>query len=102
MPPSIEKLRERLVGRGTETATTLETRVGNATQEVDTILSKPEIFQYRILNDNQHILMGRQMNQKNYNDDSSMPSQSVSQSRHIFEEDGQLEQLEQATTNQEE
>jgi len=45
---------------------------------------------------------GRQMNQKNYNDDSSMPSQSVSQSRHIFEEDGQLEQLEQATTNQEE
>ena len=52
MPPSIESLHERLVGRGTETETTLKTRVGNATKEVDLILEKPEIFQYRITNDN--------------------------------------------------
>ena len=30
LPPSIDSLRERLVGRGTETEETLKTRLGNA------------------------------------------------------------------------
>ena len=38
LPPSVESLKERLVGRGTETAETLQIRVGNATKEMESIL----------------------------------------------------------------
>ena len=41
-----------MVGRGTETAETLQTRVGNATKEMETILLEKETFQYRVTNDN--------------------------------------------------
>lgn len=52
LPPSVESLKERLVGRGTETAETLQTRVGNATKEMETILQEKETFEYRVTNDN--------------------------------------------------
>ena len=39
------------MGRGTETEETLKTRVGNANQELDVILEKTGIFQYRVTND---------------------------------------------------
>jgi len=51
LPPSIDSLKERLIGRGTETEQTLKTRIGNAQKEMDTILKESDIFQYRVTND---------------------------------------------------
>ena len=51
LPPSIDSLKERLIGRGTETEKTLKTRIGNAQKEMDTILKESDIFQYRVTND---------------------------------------------------
>ena len=51
LPPSIDNLRQRLLGRGTETEETLRTRLGNAQSEMDIIMGKGDIFQYRIIND---------------------------------------------------
>ena len=52
LPPSIEELRSRLEKRGTETAEKINTRVGNAQGEMDIIMGKPEVFQFRLTNDN--------------------------------------------------
>ena len=52
LPPSIEELRSRLEKRGTETQEKINTRVGNAQGEMDIIMGKPDVFQYRLTNDN--------------------------------------------------
>ena len=51
LPPSVDSLKQRLVGRGTETEETLKTRIGNATSELDQIMAQKDIFQYRVTND---------------------------------------------------
>ena len=47
MPPSVEVLRERLIGRGTDSMETIEKRVGKAEFEI----SKSEEFDFVIVND---------------------------------------------------
>lgn len=47
MPPSIEELRNRLEGRGTDTAETIEKRVAKADFEI----SKSEAFDHIVIND---------------------------------------------------
>ena len=47
MPPSIEVLRQRLIGRGTDSMETIEKRVGKAEFEI----SKSEEFDFVIVND---------------------------------------------------
>ena len=47
MPPSVEALRERLVGRGTDSAETIEKRVAKAEFEI----SKAEQFDCVVVND---------------------------------------------------
>jgi len=44
MPPSIDSLKQRLLGRGTETEETLRTRIGNAQQEMDIITGQTDVF----------------------------------------------------------
>lgn len=46
-PPSLEVLRQRLVGRGTETAESLEIRTAAARQE----LAARDLFDYEVIND---------------------------------------------------
>ena len=48
MPPSIEALRERLVGRGTDAPETIERRVAKAEYEI----SFADRFDYILVNDN--------------------------------------------------
>lgn len=47
MPPSIQELRRRLVGRGTDSAEVIEKRIAKAEFE----LSKAEEFDFKIIND---------------------------------------------------
>ena len=47
MPPSVEVLRERLIGRGTDSAETIEKRVAKAAFEI----SKADVFDYIVIND---------------------------------------------------
>ena len=47
MPPSVEVLRERLIGRGTDSAETIEKRVAKAEFEI----SKAEEFDNIVIND---------------------------------------------------
>ena len=47
MPPSIEVLRERLIGRGTDSAETIEKRVAKAAFEI----SKADEFDNIVIND---------------------------------------------------
>jgi guanylate kinase len=47
MPPSIEELRNRLVGRGTDSAETIEKRVAKADFEI----SKAPEFDHVVIND---------------------------------------------------
>ena len=47
MPPSVEVLRERLIGRGTDSMETIEKRVAKAEFEI----SKSEHFDHVIVND---------------------------------------------------
>ena len=47
MPPSVEVLRERLIGRGTDSAETIEKRVAKAEFEI----SKAEEFDNIVVND---------------------------------------------------
>lgn len=47
MPPSVEVLRERLIGRGTDSIETIEKRVAKAEFEI----SKAEAFDYVVIND---------------------------------------------------
>ena len=51
VPPSIESLRQRLEKRGSETAQTLATRLGNAPGELKLIVETKDIFRYIIVND---------------------------------------------------
>lgn len=51
LPPSTESLKERLVLRGTETPTKIETRIANADGEFRTIMANKHIFNYRIINE---------------------------------------------------
>ncbi len=48
LPPNIEALRERLIGRGTETMDVIEKRVGEAANEIEKAYS----YDYVIVNDN--------------------------------------------------
>lgn len=48
MPPSIEELRRRLVGRGTDNEATIEKRIDKATFEI----SKAPDFDFTVINDN--------------------------------------------------
>ncbi len=52
VPPSVDDLKKRLLGRGTETEQTLETRLKNAPQELNDIFSKRNHFVLRIVNEN--------------------------------------------------
>ena len=48
MPPSVEELRRRLVGRGTDSAETIEKRVAKAEQEqadLEALMAAPETYQ---------------------------------------------------------
>lgn len=47
-PPSIEELEKRLIGRGTDTAATIQVRIGNARREV----LKKEEYDFLVFNDN--------------------------------------------------
>ena len=40
-----------MIKRGTETEKTLETRVGNATEELRILMSETHIINYRVVND---------------------------------------------------
>jgi len=51
VPPSVESLRQRLLGRGTETEKTLETRLGNARGELNQVFSMRSTFCYRVINE---------------------------------------------------
>ena len=48
LPPSMEELRARIIGRGSETEETLAARLGEAQREID----KSELYDYRVVNDN--------------------------------------------------
>ncbi len=56
MPPSLAELRRRLVGRGTETATSLRRRLARAREEIAAVRGgnwqAPRQFDYVIVNDN--------------------------------------------------
>ncbi len=47
LPPSMKVLRERLVGRGTESAESVEIRMGKAMQEIEYL----DRYDYRVVND---------------------------------------------------
>ena len=47
LPPSMEELRARIIGRGSETEETLAARLGEAQREID----KSELYDYRVVND---------------------------------------------------
>ncbi len=47
LPPSMKVLRERLTGRGTETAEAIERRLHNAVQEI----SQKDHYEYKVIND---------------------------------------------------
>lgn len=51
LPPSIESLRERLIGRGTETADAIEKRINTAKNELEEA-PKKSFINKRIVNDN--------------------------------------------------
>jgi len=51
VPPSVDSLKQRLLGRGTETEKTLETRLGNARGELNIVFSMRDTFCYRVIND---------------------------------------------------
>ena len=51
LPPSIQSLESRLTGRGTETAEKINERVNNARDELRIINETPDIFKFRIIND---------------------------------------------------
>ena len=51
LPPSYDKLEARLQKRGTETPESLAIRMKTAKVELNGILEHPEIFQYRVVND---------------------------------------------------
>jgi len=55
LPPSIAALRERLVKRGTETEKSLETRLTNAGHEITECFQKPDIFNYRLVNEDLNV-----------------------------------------------
>ena len=48
LPPSMEELRARIIGRGSETEETLAARLGEAQREID----KSELYDYQVVNDN--------------------------------------------------
>ena len=50
-PPSMKSLEKRLRGRGTEREEQIQTRLGNATEEIETALNNKDMVQYRIIND---------------------------------------------------
>lgn len=50
-PPSIEKMGERLIKRGTETEESINTRKGNATKEISQLLEWKDKVNYRIFNE---------------------------------------------------
>lgn len=51
LPPSFESLRERLLGRGSESEETLATRLATAQKELEFAEKKSEIFHVKIVND---------------------------------------------------
>ena len=51
LPDKVATLRQRLVGRGTETQETLAIRAKNATSEVVTLWERTDIFNFRVIND---------------------------------------------------
>lgn len=51
VPPSVASLKQRLMGRGTETEKTLETRLGNAPGELNKVFAMSGTFCYRVIND---------------------------------------------------
>jgi len=48
LPPSLEELKERIIGRGSETEETLKRRLGAAVDEISSIYR----YDYRVVNDN--------------------------------------------------
>ena len=53
LPTGTKMLRSRLEGRGTETKEKIDTRVGNALEELKTLTeAKKEVYEYRVVNDN--------------------------------------------------
>ena len=48
LPPSLTVLRERLIGRGTETPEDIERRMNNAIREI----SQKDNYEYKVINDN--------------------------------------------------
>lgn len=50
VPPSLEELERRLVGRNTDSAETIRTRLGNATQELEFARARGK-YEYTVVND---------------------------------------------------
>lgn len=55
LPPSLEKLKDRLVKRGTETAEKIEVRMKNSEWEMRDLQTEKHIFNYRVVNDDLEI-----------------------------------------------
>lgn len=55
MPPSIEELRRRLVGRGTDSAEVIERRIAKADQEIERAVE----FDYVVVNDDLQVAIER-------------------------------------------
>ena len=51
LAPSIDDLKKRLIGRGTETEETMKTRLANAKDEFNVLTSEKNTFTYRVVND---------------------------------------------------
>ena len=51
LPPSTEALKQRILKRGQESPEALETRVGNAVKEIETLMAEKAIFMFRVVND---------------------------------------------------
>ena len=51
IPPSVESLRKRLNSRGTDSQKSIETRLENATGEIEEIFKRTDVFRYRIVNE---------------------------------------------------
>ena len=49
--PSMAEFEKRLRNRGTETEKSLQTRLANASGEMEVLTSKLDVFNYRIVND---------------------------------------------------
>ena len=51
LAPSIDDLKKRLIGRGTETEESLKTRLANAKEEFTVLTTTKNTFTYRVVND---------------------------------------------------